>query len=78
MKSCARSTSGSGQGLGNMLLKEADDWIRELGYREVVVDSRTVATGFYEKNGFRTDSGEVIKSWNFDCIRMRKSLGTVS
>ena len=63
-----------GEGLGNMLLKEADNWIRELGYREVVVDSRTVATGFYEKNGFRAVSGEVIKSWNFDCIRMRKEL----
>ena len=63
-----------GEGLGNMLLKEADDWIRELGYHEVIVDSRTVAVGFYEKNGFRAESGEVIKSWNFDCIRMRKEL----
>ena len=63
-----------GKELGRKVLEEAEAWIRELGYREIAIDSRTVAVGFYGKLGFRQTTGEVIKSGPFDCIRMTKDL----
>ena len=65
-----------GKKLGNRVLTEAEKWIRELGYGEIVIDSRVVAVGFYKKLGFRAVSGEVIKSGPFDCIRMTKRLSS--
>ena len=62
------------QGLGNRLLKEAEEWICELGYTQIDVDSRTVAIGFYEKNGFVIVGDKVEKSGCFECIRMSKNL----
>ncbi|MCR5775136.1 MAG: GNAT family N-acetyltransferase [Lachnospiraceae bacterium] len=63
-----------GRGLGHTVLKEAEAWIRDLGFCEIEVDSRTVATGFYEKEGYRIVSGEIVQSGTFECIKMRKSL----
>ena len=52
----------------------AENWIRELGYSEIVIDSRLVAVGFYEKLGYtRADDG-VFLSWQFECTRMRKRI----
>ena len=62
-----------GQGLGRRVVEEAELWIRELGYREVVIDSRTVAVPFYEKLGYASGNGALIKSGSFDCIRMSKT-----
>ena len=33
-----------------------------------------VATGFYEKLGYKKEDSSVIKSGNFDCIKMKKQL----
>ena len=63
-----------GQGLGYKVLQEAENWIRELGYGKIEVDSRTVAVGFYEKNDYRRISDEIVRSGSFECIRMRKNL----
>ena len=63
-----------GQGLGEKVISEAETWIRELGYHEIEVDSRTVAVGFYEKNGFKRISEDVVISGAFECIRMNKYL----
>jgi len=63
-----------GHELGRRVLEEAELWIRELGYRKVVIDSRTVAVPFYEKLGYASVNGTVIKSGSFDCIRMCKTL----
>lgn len=63
-----------GKKLGDRLMREAERWIGECGYREIVIDSRVVAVGFYEKLGFRAVSGEVYKSGPFDCVRMTKTL----
>ncbi len=63
-----------GRKLGSLLLTEAEKWIRELGYKAVNVDSRTVAVGFYEKNGYEKISGEVFQSGVFDCVKMKKEL----
>ena len=63
-----------GHGLGARAVTEAERWIRELGYRKIVIDSRVVAVGFYEKLDYRHESDKVIKSGAFDCIRMYKQL----
>lgn len=61
-----------GQKLGAMMLTEAEKWVRELGYKVIEVDSRTVAVGFYEKLGFAAADGTVFRSGVFDCIKMIK------
>ena len=63
-----------GQGLGARTVTEAEEWIRALGYRRIFIDSRVVAVGFYEKLGYVRESGEVIRSGPFDCIRMHKQI----
>lgn len=60
--------------LGRKVLEEAQRWIKELGYSTIRIDSRTEAVGFYEKLGFNRMDDEVIKSWSFDCVRMRKKI----
>lgn len=61
-----------GMQLGSRTIKEAEQWIAELGYSEIRIDSRTEAVGFYEKLGYARMDNNVIKSWNFDCARMHK------
>ncbi len=61
-----------GRGLGRMVVEGAERWIDELGFREVVIDSRTIAVPFYEKLGYVPVDGSMVKSGSFDCIRMRK------
>ena len=63
-----------GKQLGRRVVEEAESWMRECGYREVVIDSRVVAVAFYEKLGYTALDGSVIKSGSFDCIRMTKRI----
>ena len=63
-----------GQACGARLLKEAEDWIRERGYEEILVDSRVTAIGFYEKYGYETVSDSHYMSGPFECVRMHKKL----
>ena len=63
-----------GRKLGRRVVEEAERWIRELGYREIVIDSRIVAVPFYEKLGYASGGDTVLKSGSFDCIRMRKRI----
>ena len=63
-----------GAGLGQRVVEEAEHWIRELGYREIMIDSRIVALPFYEKMGYVPIDDTIIKSGSFDCIRMHKSI----
>lgn len=62
------------QGLGGRAVREAEQWIKELGYTKIIIDSRLVAVGFYEKLGYERVDDTVIKSGDFDCIKMRKML----
>ena len=61
-----------GQHLGNRVIEEAERWIRDLGYRSIEIESRTVAVEFYRKLGFQTVDETIIQSGMFDCIRMEK------
>lgn len=63
-----------GRELGRMVVAEAERWIGELGFREVVIDSRLVAVPFYEKLGYVAVDDSVVRSGSFDCIRMRKRI----
>ena len=64
-----------GQHLGSTVINEAEKWIAELGYANIRIDSRVEAVGFYEKLGYKRMDDEIIKSWSFDCVRMRKRVG---
>lgn len=61
-----------GRRLGELVVTEAERWAFELGYKKIRVDSRLEAVGFYEKLGYSRCSDEIIKSGNFECIRMVK------
>ena len=63
-----------GQKLGAKLVYEAEKWIAECGYTEIVIDSRLEAVGFYEKLGYKLIDSDVVKSGAFECVRMRKVL----
>lgn len=60
-------------GLGAKVVTEAENWLRELGFKSVYVNSRKEVTPFYEKLGYEIVSGEIIHD-TFDCIRMEKGL----
>ena len=63
-----------GRKLGSKVIEEAERWIRECGFSEIVINSRTVAVEFYEKQGYKPVSGVVIQNGAFDCITMFKSI----
>ena len=63
-----------GQKLGAKVVYEAEKWIAECGYTEIVIDSRLEAVGFYEKLGYKLIDSDVVKSGAFECVRMRKVL----
>lgn len=62
------------QGLGSRVIREAELWIREQGYKTIVLESRDVAVEFYKKLGYMIASDEMIHGETFHCIRMEKQL----
>lgn len=62
------------QGLGSFVVREAEKWIEEMGYKKAVLESRDVAVGFYEKLGYTADYGRCINGGTFNCIYMEKIL----
>ena len=61
-----------GNNIGRKVVDEAEKWIIELGYDEIIIDSRIEAVPFYEKLGYVCIDGTLVKSGNFDCTRMHK------
>ena len=59
---------------GRRVIGEAEAWIRERGYEEILVDARITATGFYEKMDYEMVDDSVYLSGPFECVRMRKLL----
>ena len=62
-----------GQGLGESLVKAAEEVTRELGFSEIILHARETAVGFYEKCGFAVD-GEPFEEVGLPHRLMRKSL----
>ncbi len=63
-----------GRGLGARLVTEAEKWISDLGFHTVEIESRTEATGFYERLGYAAIDNQLVQSGTFECVRMEKKL----
>ena len=62
------------QGLGSLVVREAEKWARELGYSSAVVESRDNKIQFYETLGYLADYSQKIVGETFTCYRMSKEL----
>jgi len=62
------------QGLGTLVVKEAEAWAKELGFRRAVVESRDNKIHFYEMLGYVADCSQKIVGMTFSCYRMEKPL----
>jgi len=58
--------------LGTRVIGSAEKWIKELKYKEILIDSRLEVVSFYEKLGYIHMDDSIKKSGNFECIRMHK------
>ena len=63
-----------GRGLGALVVHEAEKWIKEAGIKEIRIDSRLEAVGFYEKLGYTHIDDALNLSGCFECIAMRKKI----
>jgi GNAT superfamily N-acetyltransferase len=62
------------RGVGRILILQAEDWIRERGFRQVVIASRDAVVGFYEALGYVTNWDEVEQDAFFRSIYTYKTL----
>ena len=63
------------QGLGTLVVMEAEKWAKELGYKKAVLESREGKEGFYQKMGYVADYSNVIHGETFTCVHMEKVIG---
>lgn len=61
-----------GYKLGLKVMQEAEKWIKEAGYKKLVLESREEVIGFYEKLGYTADYNRRIHGVTFDCVYMEK------
>ena len=64
-----------GQHLGFLVMREAENWIREAGYRKIIISSHKGYEKFYEKLGFVYNEHYTAHSGTFDCVYMEKRTG---
>ncbi len=62
------------QGIGTLVVREAETWSRELGFMTAVVESRDNKIPFYESMGYVADLDHKIEGETFTCYRMEKNL----
>lgn len=62
------------QGLGSLVVQEAELWAKELGYEKTVLEARENKLDFYEKLGYQADPQRVIHGDVFTCVYMEKEL----
>ena len=63
-----------GRHLGVLVMREAEQWIRECGYRKIVLSSRVGVEGYYEKLGYGYNPEHEAHSGTFQCTYMEKYL----
>ena len=63
-----------GKKLGAKVVLEAEKWIKELGYKQIIIDSRKEVIGFYEKLGYKIVDGNIKQNSVFECVCMKKTL----
>jgi GNAT superfamily N-acetyltransferase len=60
----ALTQEAEGQGIARLLMRFAEDWAREMGYRLLSLDvfaDNGRAVDFYERGGFRPESIRMVK-----------------
>lgn len=66
------------KGIGAKTMLEAEKWIKELGYKKIVIDSRLEAVDFYKKLGYMLVEDCrckcQCKTKTFECIKMEKEI----
>ncbi len=62
------------QGIGTMVVQEAEKWAKELGCEKAVLESRDNKVAFYETMGYVPDYSQKIVGETFTCFRMEKTL----
>ena len=63
------------QGLGSRVVREAEAWAKELGYKKTVLESRENKVEFYEKLGSCADPNrDVVFRDVFYCVYMERML----
>lgn len=62
------------QGLGTLVVREAERWAKELGYQTAVLESRENKVPFYESMGYVADYSQKLIGETFVCYRMMKDL----
>ena len=62
------------QGLGTLVVQEAEKWAKELGFTTTVLESRDNKIHFYETMGYVADYSQKIVGETFTCYRMEKQL----
>ena len=73
LRQMAVAESFRGEGIGNRLLKEAESFAREQGFRHITLHARMVAVPFYELNGY-TANGDVFTEVGIPHLLMEKTL----
>ena len=63
-----------GQHLGQLVMRQAEEWIRESGYQKIVLSARVGVEPFYEKLGYRCNTAHEAHSGTFQCVFMEKAL----
>ena len=63
-----------GQGIGTLVVKEAEKWAKELGFKTSVVESRDNKIHFYETMDYVADLSQEIVGETFTCYRMEKKI----
>ena len=62
------------QGLGTLVVQEAEKWAKELGFLTSILESRDNKIHFYETMGYIPDFSQKIVGDTFTCYRMEKAL----
>ena len=62
------------QGIGTLVVREAEAWAKELGFTKAVVESRHNKIPFYESMGYVANFDRRIEGETFTCYRMEKNL----
>lgn len=62
------------KGVGRLAVEAAEEWIKELGYKKIVITSRDEAVGFYEKLGYTADYSRTYDADIFKIIYTEKNL----
>ena len=62
------------KGIGSLVIIEAEKWLKELGAKRVLINSRKAAVRFYEKLGYKPDWNKTSGSGLFECVETEKVL----